>query len=111
MAVLGRGLQVDDESRAFAGAFAKRANGAAMHLDDRFTNGEPEPETFPTDAPLLESVENFLQILGLNPNAGVFDFYVKRLRLGIEGPDGNRPVAGRKFRGVLQHVPENLLKP
>src|SRR4051812_8746888 len=97
---LGRGLEVDDETRAVAGAFAKGANRAVMHFDDGFANRETETETFAAGAALLEGFEDFFQVLGLDPDAGVDDLDLKRAGLGIGSADGHGALPRSKFGGV-----------
>ena len=69
----GGGLEVDDEFRAFAGALAEGADRAVVHLDDRLADGEAESEAFPPGAALLERFENFVEMLGLDADAGIAD--------------------------------------
>ena len=81
-----------------------------MHLDDRFANGKAEAKTLAPGAALLEGVENLLEIVGLDSDAGVADFNMESLRPGIRRAHGNGAVTGRKFGGICENVPKDLLK-
>src|SRR6266403_4645944 len=106
----GRGLEIDHEFRAFPRTFTEGADRAAVHLDDRFADGESEAEAFLASAALLEGVEDFFEMMWFDPNTGVADFDPQGLGLGIKGADRHGTLAGSKFRRVLQEVPKHLLQ-
>ena len=58
--------QIDNERRAFAKSRAVRADTAAVHLDDRFANGETEAEAFLVRINLLKGIEDFVEKLRLD---------------------------------------------
>src|SRR6202008_3429974 len=100
-------FQIDHEPGAFARAFAKRPDRAAVHFNDGFADGEPETEPFPMGAALLKSVEDFLKVAGLNADPGVANLHMESLRSRIRRADGDLALSGRKFRGVLEQIPED----
>src|SRR5213594_3696580 len=79
LAARRRGGQSDSKGCAFALAFALRANAAAMHFDNCFTDGETETETFTPHFQLLEGSENFLEKFRFNSNTVVGHFNRDRI--------------------------------
>jgi len=75
MSILVRAIerQIDNERRAFAKSRAVPADTAAVHLDDRFANGQTEAEAFLVRINLLKGIEDFVEKLRLDSDAGVAD--------------------------------------
>src|SRR5438270_3247963 len=86
----------------------------AMGIDQVFTNcqSETEPTKFTRSRArtLFECLENALQRLRLNTNAGILDFQNEITICLIAGTNKNGPAPRRKFYGVVQNVPTHLLK-
>src|SRR4029453_3571700 len=82
-----------------------------MRFDEGFTDGKSEPQSaqlrYP---PLLKSIENFRQGLGLNPHAGIGNFNSQMILAIVARGNGNLPVPGSKLHRVFDEVPKDLLK-
>src|SRR6266404_2654181 len=100
----------DRKGRAFAQTFAVCANGAAVHLEDRFADRQTKTEAFPPRTGLLESIEDFLGKLRRDPNSGVANFDRDRFRRRVEAAHRDSAELGSELAGVAQHVPKNLLQ-
>ena len=65
--------QLDHKRRAFAWAFALGANPPAMHLDNGFTDGQSQAQTFAGAIDLLKSFKDFVEQFVRNTDPGVAD--------------------------------------
>ena len=83
-----------------------------MGLDQPFANGETQTQTAQLcSATLFESVENFRQRFGFNPQTGIGDFDSQSIAGIIVGTNRNLPISGCKLNCVIYQVPKDLLEP
>src|SRR4029077_9409398 len=59
---------------------------------------------------LLEGVKDFRQCVAVDSTAGIFDFNLKLAAAIISASNRELAAVGRKFDGILDQVPKDLLK-
>src|SRR6266446_2106520 len=60
--------------------------------------------------PLLESIEDLVDLVLFDPNAGIGDFNLDFMRRGIFRGDRDASVRRREFHAVLDQIPKDLLQ-
>src|SRR5438105_1431472 len=82
-----------------------------MRLDQRLTDGEAETESSQLCASgLLEGVENFRQRLRLDSKTGIGNFDAQLPGRIVAGRNRDLSSSRGEFHGVVDQVPEDLLK-
>ena len=88
-------------------------NFSTVGIYHRFGNGEAKSKAAKTagngSLSLLESVEDFFDLVRLDPDSGIGDTNFNFVRQNIRRRDRNSAVGGRKFDAVFDQIPKHLL--
>src|SRR5207248_2032916 len=108
-----RQLNVKSGATVSSGTFS--ANLSILRLDQASRDGETKPDAAKAVCAVVflldERIENFPDHLRFNADAGVGYFNEERSTTfhRVACSHGNGAAGRRKFHGVLEHVPKNLL--
>src|SRR4030095_7692885 len=101
--------------RAETSATALRFNSAVVEIDETLRNCESETESAELSAYRRISLFECLKVgrppLWLNANSGVGNFEMKTFTFVVTRADGDLSALWGEFHGVIDQVPEHLLKP
>src|SRR5947207_11848866 len=85
-----------------------------MRINHRFRDGKTETKTAKTagdgDLALFESVENFVDLFRLDPNASIADSDFNLLRRRVNGFNNDTAFLRGEFHAVLDEIPKHLLQ-
>src|SRR5215208_5261607 len=108
-------IQHNLERRAETSATALRFNSAVMEIDETFGNRESETKSAKLPGhgsiSLLKWLEQGSQSLRLDSNPCVFNFEMKACIFVVKRAERDLSAVRREFHGVVDQVPEHLLKP
>ena len=108
-------LELNDERRAAVTAATFGANSPVVRLHHCFGNREAEAEASKSAGDcclsLLKRVENSLELLRLDAEAGIGDADLYSVGRGICRLNDYSPARRRELHAVLHQIPKHLLQP